>query len=120
MAVLLTVYLADGPHTVRGLSEILNVSKPAITRALDRLGVLDLVRRKPDEADRRSVLVQRTVKGSVSLSEFSDIISRAATATSGATEGFLPTGEQGARSEKAPETAPQAAPESTVPLLARG
>jgi|ERR1700735_1781633 DNA-binding MarR family transcriptional regulator len=78
MALLLTVYLTPPPHTVRGLAEILNVAKPAVTRALDRLGILGLARRKRDEADRRSVLVQRTVKGSVFLSEFSDIMVSAA------------------------------------------
>ena len=74
MAVMLTVYLTPQPHTVRGLAAILNVSKPAITRALDRLAAYDMVRRKTDEADRRSILVQRTVKGSVYLSEFGDLI----------------------------------------------
>jgi len=34
LGVFLTVYLTDGPHTVRGLAAELNVSKPAITRAL--------------------------------------------------------------------------------------
>ncbi len=67
--VFLTVYLDDGAHTVRGLAAALNVSKPAITRALDRLGDLDLARRKTDPADRRSVLVQRTVKGTALLKE---------------------------------------------------
>lgn len=33
LGVFLTVYLNDGPHTVRGLAAELNVSKPAITRA---------------------------------------------------------------------------------------
>jgi hypothetical protein len=33
LGVFLTVYLTDGPHTVRGLAAELNVSKPAITRA---------------------------------------------------------------------------------------
>ena len=74
MALLLTVYLSPPPHTVRGLATVLNVSKPAVTRALDRLGEFGLVRRKVDDADRRSVLVQRTVKGSVFLREFGDII----------------------------------------------
>lgn len=74
MALLLTVYLTPPPHTVRGLAESLNVSKPAITRALDRLGDLELIRRKPDETDRRSVLIQRTVKGSVFLREFGELI----------------------------------------------
>jgi len=78
MAVLLTVYLTPPPHTVRGLAAELNISKPAITRALDRLGEFGLVRRKPDESDRRSIEVQRTVKGSVYLSEFSEMIIRSA------------------------------------------
>lgn len=69
LGVLLTVYLTPGPHTVRGLAQELNVSKPAITRALDRLGELDLARRKLDMMDRRSVLVQRTLKGASFLSE---------------------------------------------------
>ena len=63
LGVFLTCYLQDGPHTVRGLAAELHVSKPAITRALDRLGEFDLARRKTDPADRRSVLVQRTAKG---------------------------------------------------------
>ena len=78
MAVLLTVYLTSPPHTVRGLSAELGIAKPAVTRALDRLSALDLVRRKRDAGDRRSVEVQRTVKGSVFLSEFADTVSRAA------------------------------------------
>ncbi len=67
LGVFLTCYLQDGAHTVRGLAAELNVSKPAITRALDRLGELDLARRKVDPADRRSVLVQRTLKGAAFL-----------------------------------------------------
>ncbi|PZW44963.1 MarR family protein [Humitalea rosea] len=76
-AVLLTVYLNEGPHTVRGLAGQLNVSKPAITRALDRLGDLDLARRKTDPADRRSVLVQRTVKGAALLREIRSTMAEA-------------------------------------------
>ena len=78
MAVLMTVYLADPPHTVRGLAERLGVAKPAVTRALDRLSALGYVRRKADDSDRRSILVQRTVKGSVFLSEFAEIIVQSA------------------------------------------
>ncbi|MEQ8394347.1 MarR family transcriptional regulator [Thalassobaculum sp.] len=74
MAILLTAYLTPPPHTVRGLAESMNISKPAVTRALDRLGELGFLRRKVDEADRRSVLVQRTVKGSVFLSEFAELV----------------------------------------------
>jgi DNA-binding MarR family transcriptional regulator len=69
LGVFLTCYLTDGAHTVRGLAQELNVSKPAITRALDRLTELDFIRRKVDPSDRRSVLVQRTVKGAAFLRE---------------------------------------------------
>jgi DNA-binding MarR family transcriptional regulator len=63
LAVFLTCYLEAEAQTVRGLAAKLNVSKPAITRALDRLSEFDLVRRKTDPLDRRSVLVQRTMVG---------------------------------------------------------
>ena len=81
MALLLTVYLTPSPHTVRGLAGALKVSKPAITRAVTRLSEMGMVRRKTDEADRRSVLIQRTVKGSVFLREFGELIVAAAGAT---------------------------------------
>jgi len=73
----LICYLNEGGHTVRGLAQDLNVSKPAITRALDRLTELDFVRRKVDPADRRSVLVQRTVKGAAFLRETRHIMTDA-------------------------------------------
>ncbi len=78
LGVLLTCYLNDGGHTVRGLAASLNVSKPAITRALDRLGEFDLARRKTDPADRRSVLVQRTPKGTALLRELRGMLAEAA------------------------------------------
>ncbi len=81
LGVFLTCYLQEGAHTVRGLAADLNVSKPAITRALDRLGELDLARRKIDPMDRRSVLVQRTLKGAAFLRDLRTIMSDAATAT---------------------------------------
>ncbi len=80
MAILLTVYLSPPPHTVRGLSSGLEISKPAVSRALDTLGALDFIRRKRDQDDRRSILVQRTVKGSVYLSEFAAVLGRVAEA----------------------------------------
>ncbi len=80
LAVFLTCYLQEEGHTVRGLASELNVSKPAITRALDRLGELDLARRKVDPLDRRSVLVQRTLKGAAYLREIRSIMGEAAPA----------------------------------------
>ncbi len=78
LGVFLTCYLQDGAHTVRGLAAELHVSKPAITRALDRLGELDLARRKVDPLDRRSVLVQRTLKGAGFLRDLRSIMGEAA------------------------------------------
>ncbi|MEQ1890344.1 MAG: MarR family transcriptional regulator [Alphaproteobacteria bacterium] len=74
MAILLIVYGETPPHTVRGLAAQLNISKPAVTRALDMMGRMDFIRRKRDETDKRNVLVQRTIRGSVYLSEFADLI----------------------------------------------
>lgn len=81
LGVFLTCYLRDGGHTVRGLAADLNVSKPAITRALDRLGELDLARRKVDPLDRRSILVQRTLKGAAFLRDLRSIMGEAITTT---------------------------------------
>jgi DNA-binding MarR family transcriptional regulator len=79
LGVFLTCYLRDGGHTVRGLAAELKVSKPAITRALDRLGEFDLARRKVDPLDRRSILVQRTLKGAAFLRDLRSIMGEAAT-----------------------------------------
>ena len=77
--VFLTVYLTAGPHTVRGLAAELNVSKPAITRALDRLGELSLARRKLDPMDRRSVLVHQTQAGEAFLADLRQVMAAADT-----------------------------------------
>jgi DNA-binding MarR family transcriptional regulator len=74
MTILLSIYLEAPPHTVRGLAQKLSVTKPVITRALDSMGRLGLVTRKRDPADRRNVLVQRTVEGVLFLEKLSDII----------------------------------------------
>jgi DNA-binding MarR family transcriptional regulator len=78
LAVYLTCYLKDGAHTVRGLAAELNVSKSVITRSLDKLGEMDLARRIPDPADRRSVLVERTSAGWRLLDELRTIARNAA------------------------------------------
>ncbi len=75
-ALLLQIYLEPAPHTVRGLAAALQVSKPVVTRALDTLSTMGLVRRKRDEADKRNVLVQRTVKGAVYLTDLADLIEK--------------------------------------------
>lgn len=78
LTILLTVYLEPPPHTVRALAAKLGVSKPVITRALDAMGQKDLVNRRRDAQDRRNVLVQRTVKGSLYLEGLADMISKRA------------------------------------------
>ena len=73
-AILLTVYLELPPHTVRGLARQLGVTKPVITRALDTLGKLGLLTRKRDEADRRNVVIQRTVAGALAVERLADLV----------------------------------------------
>jgi DNA-binding MarR family transcriptional regulator len=74
LTVLLTVYLEPPPHTVRGLASKLGVTKPVITRALDTMGRLGLLSRRRDEADRRNVIVQRTVKGALYVERLGDLV----------------------------------------------
>jgi DNA-binding MarR family transcriptional regulator len=75
MTLLLTIYLEAPPHTVRALAAKLEVSKPVITRALDAMGKFGLVSRRRDDKDRRNVLVQRTVGGSLYLERLADLVS---------------------------------------------
>jgi len=72
-ALLFHVYLGPPPHTVRGLAARLKISKPAVTRALDRLSALGFVKRMRDKGDRRSVIISRTVAGAVFLRDFADM-----------------------------------------------
>ncbi|MBV2142177.1 MarR family transcriptional regulator [Falsochrobactrum sp. TDYN1] len=73
-AILLTIYLEPPPHTVRGLAAKLDVTKPVITRALDTMGLLDLVSRHRDEKDKRNVLVKRTVAGALYVERLGDLV----------------------------------------------
>ncbi len=90
MALLLSVYLGAGPHTVRGLAKDLNISKPAVSRALDRLGELGYIRRERDALDRRNVLVQKTEEGGIFLKSFSKLIVDAEEALAKATPREVP------------------------------
>ncbi len=76
LAILLHIYLEPPPHTVRGLAALLGVTKPVVTRALDTMGAMGLVHRTRDHADRRNVIIQRTVDGSQYLEKLGDIIIR--------------------------------------------
>ncbi|MEP6785729.1 MAG: MarR family transcriptional regulator [Sphingomonadales bacterium] len=74
MALLMVVYQKQGPHTVRGLARHLNVSKPVVTRALNRLGALGYLARQRDEHDRRNVFVATTQAGAQFLDDFGQLV----------------------------------------------
>ena len=76
LAILLTVYLERPPHTVRGLAQKLGVTKPVITRALDAMGKQAIIARRRDEADKRNVIIQRTVKGALYVEKLGDMVAR--------------------------------------------
>ena len=63
LAVMLITYMDGDLQTVRGLAGALGISRPAVSRALDRLGDFGLTRRQVDPRDRRSIVVRRTRKG---------------------------------------------------------
>jgi DNA-binding MarR family transcriptional regulator len=74
LSVLFVVYSETELQTVRGLASRLDLSKPAITRALDRLTEWALIRRQVDTLDRRSVQVRRTQHGTVLMRQLRSIL----------------------------------------------
>lgn len=71
LAVLTTVYCAEqeSGYGVKELSALLSLTKPAITRSLDRLTALSFVKRATSPADARCVVISRTMKGKAFLRE---------------------------------------------------
>lgn len=55
--------LRRGPLTTGRLAEELGMSAPALTQLTDRLVRKELIERRPDEGDRRCVIVALTAKG---------------------------------------------------------
>ncbi len=74
LAMLMTIYLEKGPHTVRSLAAHLQITKAAISRATDSLCKLGYITRQPDHRDKRSVILTRTSAGIHFLSKFADMI----------------------------------------------
>ena len=74
LALLMSVYLDGGPHTVRSLAAQLGVTKAVISRAVNRLCKYDFIQRAPDPDDGRSVILKRTSAGIHYLQKFADII----------------------------------------------
>ena len=79
LAVFLRIYVYAEPPTGRDLALALNIHKSAISRVLDRLIEADLVCRKPNPQDHRSVLVGRTARGSALIREIRTILQEART-----------------------------------------
>jgi len=79
-AILLTVHLEPGPHSLKSLSKNLSISKPAVCRAVDVLENAKLLRRAPDKKDGRNMLIMPTAKGGVYLHELAQIILQASKA----------------------------------------
>ncbi len=78
MLVMLVVYAPWAQKVrVRDLAEDLSLSKPAVSRALDKLEQLGYVRRKADDADGRSVVLQPTMRGSKFLADFAEFVQQA-------------------------------------------
>jgi DNA-binding MarR family transcriptional regulator len=69
-AMMLTIYLETGPHTVRGLAKKLGVGKPVIVRAIDALSDAGMLVRVPDPADRRNVFIEGTDFGASQLADY--------------------------------------------------
>lgn len=55
--------LSDGPLSVTELARIALRKQPMVSRNVDRMAQMGLLRRDVDVADRRSVLIRQTAKG---------------------------------------------------------
>lgn len=66
---LVLIELQYKPQTVRGLAATLDMQKPVITRAMDKLCGDGLAVRTPDPQDRRSVVLRITPSGKKFLKE---------------------------------------------------
>jgi DNA-binding MarR family transcriptional regulator len=72
IAVLLVCKSSLMPKTVRGLARHLQISKPAVTRAVDRLEGEGLLSRLQEVGDRRSIVLLVTERGSAYCSWFTN------------------------------------------------
>ncbi len=67
--VFLACYLCEEAKTVRGLVQELEIPRLVVSRALDKLTELDLIRREPDPRDARNQRLIQTTAGHEMLSE---------------------------------------------------
>jgi DNA-binding MarR family transcriptional regulator len=82
LAVLLHTHQAESPPGVREMAAHLNLAKPNVTRALDRLEYLGFVERKPVQHDRRLIHIAMCRPGGAYVAQL-DATLRAAIARPG-------------------------------------
>lgn len=63
LAVFLSCYLHDGDHAIRDLAAELHTTRSTVSRSVDRLVDMGLVRREISADDPRNVLILRTQAG---------------------------------------------------------
>lgn len=76
----LLIYTAHATHTVSTLADEMNISRPGVTRVMDRLVQFDLISREEDREDRRRVLARRTSRGATFFRELAALARAAADA----------------------------------------
>tara|TARA_Y100000590_G_scaffold460525_1_gene620022 strand:- start:572 stop:895 length:324 start_codon:yes stop_codon:yes gene_type:complete len=76
IAIFFSIYLDSKIHTVKSLAAELDISKPAVTRAINYLSSLHYVRRLPDKTDKRSIIIQKTIKGSIYLDQLASRLNK--------------------------------------------
>lgn len=74
MQILLTIYLDDNVSRVREIANKLQIPKPSITRTLDKLERLDLLKRKVEHSDKRSIIIIKTANGGKLLTDCSKMV----------------------------------------------
>lgn len=65
----LSIYMDKTTHSLSSIADLLEISRPGVTRIIDRLAECDLVARQEDREDRRRVLVRRTSAGAAFFRE---------------------------------------------------
>jgi DNA-binding MarR family transcriptional regulator len=84
----LAIYTQDTTLTVSSLAEMMNISRPGVTRVMDRLVHFDLISREEDREDRRRVLARRTARGAAFYRE---LVAIARLAANGGDQGSFDT-----------------------------
>lgn len=77
LAIFLACYLETKPQPVGALATKLSVSKPVVSKALDRLTKFSLIRRQHNPLDRRIVLIHPTREGFCLLQKIGEIMKEA-------------------------------------------